>query len=144
MIHRVLVAGFTALLVSAAPSWAQAQPLVAPTAPYTTSLAAESSQGAISYYGRKFAGRKTASGERFNPASMTMAHRSLPFGSMVRVTNLKNNKSVVVRVNDRGPSTPGRVGDVSLAAANKLHMLRSGVVEARIEPVGRSKKRRQA
>ena len=91
--------------------------------------------GKLAYYGRKFAGRKTASGERFNPAAMTMAHKTLPFGTKVKVTNLKNNRSVVVRVNDRGPTTPDRMGDVSQAAAQQLRMLRSGVVEAKFEVV---------
>lgn len=93
-------------------------------------------QGMVSYYGREFAGRKTASGERFNPGALTMAHKSLPFGTRVKVTNVKNNRSVVVRVNDRGPSQPDRIGDVSQAAAAKLRMTRSGVIEAKLEVVG--------
>ena len=89
--------------------------------------------GRVAYYGRKFAGRRTASGERFDPEAMTMAHRTLPFGTRVRVTNLENGKSVIVRVNDRGPSTQGRIGDVSQAAAEQLEMVRAGVVDARLE-----------
>lgn len=89
--------------------------------------------GRIAYYGRKFAGRRTASGERFDPEAMTMAHRTLPFGTRVRVTNLENGKSVIVRVNDRGPSTQGRIGDVSQAAAEQLEMVQDGVVDARLE-----------
>jgi len=89
--------------------------------------------GRIAYYGKKFAGRRTASGERFDPEAMTMAHRALPFGTRVRVTNLENGKSVIVRVNDRGPSTQGRIGDVSQAAAEQLEMTRAGVVDARLE-----------
>ena len=90
-------------------------------------------QGRIAWYGKKFAGRKTASGERFDPAAMTMAHRSLPFGTRVRVTNLANDKSVTLRVNDRGPTTRDRVADVSEAAARQLEMIKAGVVEARLE-----------
>ena len=90
----------------------------------------------MAYYGRKFAGRKTASGERFDPNAMTMAHKTLPFGTKVRVTNLKNNKSVVVRVNDRGPTSPDLVGDLTHAAARKISMLRSGVVNAKLDVVG--------
>lgn len=75
---------------------------------------------------------------------MTMAHPSLPFGTLVKVTNLKNNRSVVVRVNDRGPTTAGRIGDVSSAAAARLKMLRSGVVEAKLEVVGQAKGHRKA
>lgn len=96
-------------------------------------LTALSIEGPVSYYGREFAGRKTSNGERFDPNLLTMAHRSLPFGTLVRVTNLFNNKSVVVRVNDRGPFTGGRVGDLSSAAAMVIDMLRAGVVRARLE-----------
>jgi rare lipoprotein A len=99
---------------------------------------ADAAEGRVAYYGRKFAGRKTASGERFNPNALTMAHRSLPFGTMVRITNLKNNKHVVVRVNDRGPSTPDRIGDLSQAAAVKLHMMKSGTAQVRMDVVGKS------
>ena len=68
----------------------------------------------------------TASGERMNPAAMTAAHRTLPFGSQVKVTNLKNGRTVVVRINDRGPFIKGRVLDLSKAAANRLGFIRSG------------------
>jgi len=90
-------------------------------------------EGRIAWYGRKFAGRPTASGERFDPQALTMAHRSLPFGTRVRVTNLANDRGVTVRVNDRGPWTVDRIGDVSEAAAHELEMVRAGVVEARLE-----------
>ncbi|MEO3997146.1 septal ring lytic transglycosylase RlpA family protein [Mesorhizobium sp. CAU 1732] len=69
---------------------------------------------------------KTASGERMNPAAMTAAHRSLPFGSKMIVTNQRNGKSVVVRINDRGPFIKGRVIDLSKAAAQKLGFIKSG------------------
>ena len=105
----------------------------APTAP--TAAVTDVSEGKIAWYGKEFAGRKTASGQRFNPNAMTMAHKTLPFGTQVKVTNLANNRSVVVRVNDRGPTTPDRLGDVSLAAAQKLRMVRSGVVNAKLEVV---------
>ena len=98
-----------------------------------TARAGQVEQGRIAWYGRKFAGRKTASGERFDPEAMTMAHPSLPFGTRVRVTNLANDKSVTLRVNDRGPTTPGRIADVSAAAARELDMIKAGVVEARLE-----------
>jgi len=70
---------------------------------------------------------KTASGERMNPSAMTAAHRTLPFGTKVRVTNKKNGKSVVVRINDRGPFGRGRIIDVSKAAAHRLGFVRAGV-----------------
>lgn len=82
--------------------------------------------GMASYYGREFAGRKTASGERFDPAGYTAAHRSLPFGSKVRVTHVATGKSVVVRINDRGPFSHGRVIDLSQAAASELGIVRAG------------------
>lgn len=99
------------------------------------------SSGKIAWYGGKFNGRKTASGERFNASAMTMAHKTLPFGTRVRVTNLKTHKSVILRVNDRGPSSPDLVGDVTLAAARKLGMSHSGIGEAKLEVVGRTPKR---
>ena len=111
----------------------------APAPAPATASAGEASEGKVAYYGRKFAGRKTASGERFNPGALTMAHKTLPFGTLVRVTNLKNNKSVVVRVNDRGPFSADRVGDLSQAAAGKIRMLKSGVVNAKLEVVGQRK-----
>ena len=78
----------------------------------------------------QFAGRKTASGERFDPQAMTAAHRSLPFGAMVRVVNAGNGKSVTVRINDRGPFVKGRIIDLSLAAARAIGI--SGVGSVRI------------
>lgn len=113
---------------------------VAPAAaPAPKAAPAEAGDGKVAYYGRKFAGRKTASGERFNPNALTMAHKTLPFGTLVKVTNPKNKRSVVVRVNDRGPTNAGLVGDLSLAAAKKLHMMKSGVIEAKLEVVGKAK-----
>ena len=120
-------------------SGAVAQPAAASaaaSAPPATASAAASETGKIAWYGRKFAGRKTASGEAFNPEALTMAHKTLPFGTRVKITNPKNNKSVTVRVNDRGPTQADRVGDVSYAAARKLGMLKSGVIEAELAVVG--------
>jgi rare lipoprotein A len=79
-----------------------------------------------------FAGKKTASGDIFDPDALTMAHRTLPFGTRVRVTNLRNERSVEVVVNDRGPAVAGRIGDLSPAAARAIG-LTDGVVNARIE-----------
>jgi rare lipoprotein A len=91
-----------------------------------------SDEGMISYYADKFHGRKTASGQRFDKNAFTAAHRSLPFGTKVEVTNLSNGKSVVVEINDRGPYAEGRILDLSPAAARKLGMLGKGTVRARI------------
>lgn len=82
--------------------------------------------GVASYYANHFHGRRTASGERFDMAALTAAHRTLPFGSKVRVTNPANGKSVVVRINDRGPFTRGRTIDVSHAAARRLGLIARG------------------
>jgi rare lipoprotein A len=82
--------------------------------------------GTASYYAAKFHGRRTASGERFDMHAMTAAHRTLPFGSKVRVTNPANGNSVVVRINDRGPFTKGRAIDVSHAAAKELGLIARG------------------
>jgi len=89
--------------------------------------------GKASYYGDEFHGRKTASGEIFNKWDYTCAHKTLPFGSKVKVTNLKNNKSVIVKINDRGPFVKGRIIDLSYAAAKKIGMIRYGVVKVKIE-----------
>jgi len=88
--------------------------------------------GMASYYGNELAGNRTASGERFNPGELTAAHRTLPFGSMVRVTNTSNGDSVVVRINDRGPFSHGRVIDVSHAAAREIGMHRSGTARVKL------------
>jgi rare lipoprotein A len=79
-------------------------------------------------------GRRTASGERVSAAEFTAAHRTLPFGTQVRVTNLQNGRSVVVRINDRGPFGRGRIIDVSRAAARELGMIGSGVAKVRLDP----------
>ncbi len=89
--------------------------------------------GVASYYGRELAGNRTASGERFNPGALTAAHRTLPLGSKLRVTNKSNGKSVVVRINDRGPFAKKRVVDVSLAAAQQIGMVRAGTAMVNLE-----------
>ena len=94
-------------------------------------------RGYASWYGPKFHGRKTASGEIFNMYSMTAAHKTLPLGTYVRVTNLKNGRSVVVKINDRGPYVRGRIIDLSYAAAKKLGMIRDGVVPVEIVVLGK-------
>src|SRR6516225_5688351 len=89
-------------------------------------------EGVASYYGESFRGRKTASGEAFDPDAMTAAHRTLPFGTCLQVENLENGRSVRVRVNDRGPFAAGRVVDLSEAAARAIGLLRSGVARVRL------------
>ncbi len=89
--------------------------------------------GTASYYGARHHGKHTASGEPFDQHGLTAAHRQLPFGTRVQVTNLANDKSVVVRINDRGPHTRGRLIDVSRAAAQQLDMLQSGTAKVRVQ-----------
>ena len=105
-------------------SQVQAQPLY---------IAQSVSSGRASWYGPGFHGRRTANGEVFNQNALTAAHRSLPFGTRVRVTNVNNGRSVVVRINDRGPFKGGRVIDLSAAAAHNLGMVHHGVVTVRLE-----------
>jgi rare lipoprotein A len=93
-------------------------------------------EGLVSWYGAAFHSRPTASGERFDSGELTMAHPSLPFGTRVKVTNLRNGRSVVVRVNDRGPFVGTRIADLSHAAADQIGMIRRGIVRARIEVLG--------
>lgn len=93
-------------------------------------------EGVVSWYGDQFHGRPTASGELFDASAMTMAHPSLPFGTKVRVTNLRNGRSVEVRVNDRGPFVGTRIADLSHAAAVTLGMMRRGLARVRIEILG--------
>ncbi len=89
--------------------------------------------GNASWYGDMFNGKATASGEEYDMFDFTAAHRALPLGSFVKVTNLKNKKSVVVRINDRGPVTPGRIIDLSYKAAHLLGMKEKGVQKVRID-----------
>jgi rare lipoprotein A len=93
--------------------------------------------GMASYYGSE-SGTRTASGARFNPGGMTAAHRSLPFGTKVRVTNKRNGRSVVVTINDRGPFIRGRIIDLSTGAAGIIGMRSSGVAPVSVEVLGRS------
>ena len=92
-------------------------------------------QGEASYYGHELAGNRTASGERFNPNGLTAAHRTLPLGTRLRVTNIANGRSVIVRINDRGPFVGNRLIDVSLGAARDLNMVRAGKAQVRLELV---------
>lgn len=99
------------------------------------SVQAQMQTGKATYYSKKWTGRRTASGERLHHDSMTCAHRKLPFGTLLRVTNQKNGRQVVVRVNDRGPFGRGRIVDLSWGAAKVIGMLESGVVPVLVERV---------
>lgn len=92
-----------------------------------------STTGLASWYGPRFHGKRTASGERYNQNALTAAHKTLPFGTMVRVINLANDREIIVRINDRGPFVRGRIIDLSRKAAKELAMTRSGTARVRIE-----------
>ena len=96
----------------------------------------EAEVGVASYYASRHHGRRTASGERYDEQALTAAHRTLPFGTRVRVTNLATGRSVVVTINDRGPFRRGRIIDVSRRASRDLGFLRAGLARVRVEVVG--------
>lgn len=92
-------------------------------------------EGNASFYSDKFEGKVTASGERYSHLKATCAHVSLPFGSLVKITNLDNNRTAIARVNDRGPFVPGRIIDVSKSVAERLGMISTGIARVRIEVI---------
>ena len=98
-------------------------------------LASYSESGKASYYAMKFQSRKTASGEKFDNYAMTAAHKSLPFGTKVIVSNINNGKTVMVRINDRGPFVKGRIIDLTRAAFAKIEDLNKGIAEVKIRVV---------
>ena len=104
----------------------------------SAALSVYKSSAVASYYADKYHGRKTSNGEVFNMYDLTAAHKSLPFNTKVKVTNLSNGKSVVVRINDRGPFVKGREIDLSKAAAVKIGMIKSGTAKVSLEIVGGS------
>jgi rare lipoprotein A len=90
-------------------------------------------EGIASYYAHDFHGKQTSNGEIFDMNALTAAHRTFPFGTKVRVTNLENNKIVIVRVNDRGPFVEGRMMDLSMGAAKEIDLIRTGTARVRLE-----------
>jgi rare lipoprotein A len=110
-------------------------PVAVPAPAPASTFGEHKMEGVAAFYSNRFNGRKTASGQRFNNAAMTAAHNTLPFGTRVKITNTKNNRSVVVRITDRGPTTPGRIFDLTRAAASKLGYARSGLTEVKAEIV---------
>ena len=100
-----------------------------------STLSAQAVEGEASFYADKFEGRPTASGEKYRRNEFTAAHRNLPFGTVVRVTNLENGREVVVRINDRGPFVKGRIIDLSRAAAEALGFIQDGIARVRVEQI---------
>ena len=153
---KILVAS---LCIFAAPALAQSpptpakqSPVPAPTmsvpipatasAPGASSVSEHMLEETSAYYSGRFNGRKTASGQIFDNGALTAAHNTLPFGTRVKVTNVKNNKSVLVRINDRSPTTPGRILDLSRAAASRLGFVRAGLTEVKVEIVANAPENR--
>ncbi len=104
----------------------------------SAALSVYKSSAVASYYADKYHGRKTSNGEVFNMYDLTAAHKTLPFNTKVKVTNLSNGKSVIVRINDRGPFVKGREIDLSKAAAVKIGMIKSGTAKVSLEIIGGS------
>ena len=121
---------------SPAPTAAPAASAPAVTAPAPVKAAPATGgdmEGLAAYYSDRLNGHKTASGQKLDQNALTAAHPTLPFGTKVKVTNTKNNRSVVVRINDRGPTQAGRVIDVTRAAAGKLGIAKNGTVPVKLE-----------
>jgi rare lipoprotein A len=104
-----------------------------------TPIAAQTHRGKASYYSKRATGARTASGERLHHDSLTCAHRTYPFGTLLKVTNLANNREVIVRVTDRGPFVRGRIIDISYEAAQQLGMLAQGIGMVEVERVDKPK-----
>jgi len=127
VVHAVAFAVFLLLQLLATGCSGNRKPAAAPP-----TLGVPVERGIASWYGPRFNGRMTASGERYDMNALTAAHRSLPFGTRLRVVNLDNDRVVEVRVNDRGPMVPGRILDLSYAAARALGAVGTGVIPVRI------------
>jgi len=105
----------------------------APTVALAETGVVQSVSGVASWYGGRFHGRTTANGERYNMNALTAAHKSLPFGTRVRITNTDNGRTVIVRINDRGPYHGGRVIDLSRAAAIEIDMINAGTATVQLD-----------
>ena len=130
---------------SAPPSAPVLRETPAQLAPKTAEGAAKTSflRGIASWYGSVLNGHRTASGERFNMYAMTACHPTLPFGSQVKVTNLNTNKSIVVRINDRGVLSEGRIIDLSYAAAQELNITKAGLAPVALEVISLGQNRKK-
>ncbi len=105
---------------------------------FTSMVSAQSvvtEEGLAAYYSSVFQGKKTASGERYDKDKLTGAHKTLTFGTKVKVTDLKNNKSVIIVINDRGPYSKNRIIDLSYAAAQEIDLIKAGISPVRLEVI---------
>lgn len=135
MLIRPAVWLFTLLTVVALAGCTTPRPKTPSSQEVPTETGALIGSGKASYYGNQHHNKLTASGERFDQNALTAAHRTLPFGTRVRVTNTRNSQSVVVRINDRGPFVRGRIIDLSKAAFERIASTRAGVIRVRLERV---------
>ena len=135
MLIRPAVWLFTLLMVVALAGCTTPRPKTPSPQEVPTETGALIGSGKASYYGNQHHNKLTASGERFDQNALTAAHRTLPFGTRVRVTNTRNSQSVVVRINDRGPFVRGRIIDLSKAAFERIASARAGVIRVRLERV---------
>ncbi len=140
--RRVLTQSLLALFLASTLGAAPGQQTKAPSAKQSPAQAPKATKhekpfqiGRASWYGKEFHGRETASGEQYDMFRFTAAHPSLPLGSWIRVTNVRNHKSVIVRVNDRGPVVPGRIIDLSYGAAQVLDFRARGVERVQLDVV---------
>ncbi|WP_245843961.1 septal ring lytic transglycosylase RlpA family protein [Sphingomonas spermidinifaciens] len=132
--QSIVVLGSGLALFAATPAWAEE----APAAAETHTVIEKVGEGLASFFGREIAGLRTASGEKCDPETLTAAHRTLPFGSLVRVTDALTGNSVIVRINDRGPFAGKRVIDLSKAAARELGIVGRGTARVIMSLVARN------
>jgi rare lipoprotein A len=135
--RKLLIGLAVAATVTLSPA-SEARPPACVAHPLPIPVESSHQEGVASWYGEKFHGRITASGQAYDMYGLTAAHPALPLGTRIRVTNLRNNRSIILRVNDRGPSIPGRMLDVSLAAAGSLGFVNAGLTRVRVEIVNQS------
>ncbi len=136
LMRKLVMGCAVAALVVLSPR-SEARPPGAISIIYPISTLSRSEVGIASWYGQEFHGNRTANGELYDMNGLTAAHRVLPMGTRVRVTNLLNRKSVLVRINDRGPAIQGRLIDVSMAAAKTIGMWGPGLAPVRLEIVSK-------
>lgn len=130
---RSLILAIAVLAIACTPATTTKKKTSTGATPRPSGPSGDLQTGIASWYGGKHHGGPTASGERFNKNSMTAAHRTLKIGTRVRVTRKKNGRTVVVRINDRGPYGKGRIIDLSEAAARELDMIDDGIAQVRVE-----------